>query len=270
MGTRWYQLVSNNPGASGSWKTRESLKRRQIVKAEDIVIQGSDKTLIRINDKKLAELNEWVQGIPKKSFIEYTKGMVPSEGNTFWTRCGWRMMLSMQKMHEVHCKDCIAVAKDRRNGSDAIGITASGDLTVPTVKGKLSISDQPSLHTSIPVGELYSGANLDQIIKVSGKSTSVATKYGSMDSGIRQVAAQEDVAHIFEALEGARVGSTEPITKERWEEVRDESLKLHNHAIEEIKRIDEEDAERNQMRDEIRTGQQALEEKIKQFEEKFG
>ena len=81
MGTRWYQLISEG-GSGEAYKIRQSLKQTGIVKSDDIVVQAANKTMIRINDKKLSELNEWVQGVPKKSFTEYTRGQVPSDGNT--------------------------------------------------------------------------------------------------------------------------------------------------------------------------------------------
>ena len=232
MGTRWYQLVANDRGATHAYEIRRSLKEKDIVKPTDIVIQAVDKTLIRINDKKLSELNEWVQGVPKKSFTEYTRGQVPSDGNTAWSLCGWRMMLGMQKMHEAKCKECITVAKDRRNGSDVVKITASGDITIPTVKGHLLLEDQPSLHTSMPVEK-----------KSIGRRRAIATKYGSVDSGIRQVVAQKEIADIFDRYDSslAQEYADGHFTKTAWEEVRDEALKLHNHAIEEIKRIEEEE-----------------------------
>ena len=253
MGTRWYQLISEG-GSGEAYKIRQSLKQTGIVKSDDIVVQAANKTMIRINDKKLTEFNEWVHPIPKKGFLEYIKGQPPTDGNTIWSRCGWRMMLSMQKSHESKCKDCIDIINDRRNGSDSIGITESGDVTVPTVKNLTNINENAFIDSH----------------KTSGKSTSISTKYGGESSGERQMKAQVDLAHLFEMLEQTQVNSTESITIERWEEIRDEALKLHNHAIEEINRIEEEDAERNQMRDEIRAERQALDNKMKQFEEKFG
>ena len=223
----WYEVSVKKGRGDDAWAIRKGAKYRKI--SPRIIAFNTEKTLLRIGNKKKGALSQWLKDVRHTS-SEAFKGQLPQ---TFTSHCGWEMNITMKAVHEGRCKRCIFYINDREVKVNAARVTtdiAQEANDYNKYGAPVKVIQKGNQQVNKPRGRRGSSRN-----SINRSPEVQRTTQSDLDKGFEQ--AEKELDEIYgKAIDGIDMPSGK--TKEAWIAVRDGAEKAYDQACAEIDKIE--------------------------------